>query len=174
MAEEVIDLSIDYSEEDTKRLLITKQLENAGWTGTKVRMEVAIKAGRIIRDYKRQPAEFADYVLYFGSSMANKPIAAVEAKKLQLPLGTGRDQAIDYAQKLGARFAFATNGTGFVMVDLIDNSEKNLGPNDFPTVEELTNAYLEGQSIPEKAKEYNFGKSIVIIDPLTGVNASKS
>ena len=27
---------------------------------------------------------------------------------------------------------------------------------------------------PEKAKEYNFGKSIVIIDPLTGVNASKS
>ena len=28
--------------------------------------------------------------------------------------------------------------------------------------------------IPEKAKEYNFGKSIVIIDPITGVNASKS
>ena len=28
--------------------------------------------------------------------------------------------------------------------------------------------------IPEKAKEFNFGKSIVIIDPLTGVNASKS
>ena len=28
--------------------------------------------------------------------------------------------------------------------------------------------------IPEKAKDYNFGKSIVIIDPLTGVNASKS
>ena len=27
---------------------------------------------------------------------------------------------------------------------------------------------------PEKAKEFNFGKSIVIIDPLTGVNASKS
>ena len=27
---------------------------------------------------------------------------------------------------------------------------------------------------PEKAKELNFGKSIVIIDPLTGVNASKS
>lgn len=153
MVDEVIDLTIDYSEEDTKRLLITKQLEKAGWAGTKVRMEVAIKAGRIIGDYKRQQAEFADYVLYFGSSMANKPIAVVEAKKLQLPLGTGRDQAIDYAQKLGARFAFASNGTGFVMVDLIDNSEKNLGPNDFPTVEELTNAYLEGQSIPEKAKE---------------------
>ena len=28
--------------------------------------------------------------------------------------------------------------------------------------------------IPEKSKEFNFGKSIVIIDPLTGVNASKS
>ena len=27
---------------------------------------------------------------------------------------------------------------------------------------------------PEKAKNFNFGKSIVIIDPLTGVNASKS
>ena len=28
--------------------------------------------------------------------------------------------------------------------------------------------------ISEKSKEYNIGKSIVIIDPLTGVNASKS
>jgi DNA polymerase sigma len=28
--------------------------------------------------------------------------------------------------------------------------------------------------IPKEAKEFNFGKSIVIIDPLTGVNASKS
>ena len=28
--------------------------------------------------------------------------------------------------------------------------------------------------VPEKSKEFNFGKSIVIIDPLTGVNASKS
>ena len=27
---------------------------------------------------------------------------------------------------------------------------------------------------PEKIKEFNFGKSIVIIDPITGVNASKS
>ena len=28
--------------------------------------------------------------------------------------------------------------------------------------------------VPEKSKEFNFGKSMVIIDPLTGVNASKS
>ena len=34
------------------------------------------------------------------------------------------------------------------------------------------NIYYIG--IPEKAKELNLGKSIVIIDPLTGVNASKS
>ena len=151
--DELLDLTVDYSEEDTKRLFITKQLEKAGWIGTKVRMEVAIKAGRIIGDYKRQQAEFADYVLYYGSSMANKPIAVVEAKKLQLPLGTGRNQAIDYATKLGARFAFATNGKGFIMVDLIDNSEKMLGPNDFPSVEVLTDAFEEGQTIPDKAKE---------------------
>lgn len=153
MDEEVIDLTIDYSEEDTKRLLITPQLEKSGWKGTKIRMEVAIKPGRIIKDYKRKTAEFADYVLYFGTSQANKPIAVVEAKKLQLVLGTGRDQAIDYAQKLGARFAFATNGNGYVMIDLLDNSEKVLGPDEFPSVDELTNAYLEGQSIPEKTKE---------------------
>ena len=34
--------------------------------------------------------------------------------------------------------------------------------------------YIYEMIIPEKSKELNFGKSIVIIDPLTGVNASKS
>ena len=150
---EDIDLSVDYSEADTKRLLITPHIEASGWTGTKVRMEVPIKAGRIIKENKRKPAEFADYVLYYGQSTANKPIAVVEAKRLQLPLGTGRDQAIDYAQKLGARFAFASNGTGFVMVDLLNNTEKTLGTDEFPTVEELTEAYLKDQNVPEKVKE---------------------
>ena len=37
------------------------------------------------------------------------------------------------------------------------------------------NIYINYEMIiPEKTKEYNIGKSIVIIDPLTGVNASKS
>ena len=36
------------------------------------------------------------------------------------------------------------------------------------------NIYIYDMIIPEKSKEFNFGKSIVIIDPLTGVNASKS
>lgn len=148
-----IDLSLNYSEEDTKRLFITKQLEKAGWTGDKVKMEVHIKAGRIIGENKRQSAGSADYVLYYGSSSCNKPIAVVEAKRFQTTLGMGREQSIEYAQKLGARFAFCGNGKGFICVDLLDNSEKEFKPNEFPTVEELTNIYLDDKNISEKIKE---------------------
>ena len=148
-----IDLPLNYSEEDTKRLFITKQLEKAGWTGDKVKMEVHIKAGRIIGENKRQSAGSADYVLYYGSSSCNKPIAVVEAKRLQTTLGMGREQSIEYAQKLGARFAFCSNGKGFICVDLLDNSEKEFKPNEFPTVEELTNIYLDDKNISEKIKE---------------------
>ncbi|MBQ5492900.1 MAG: DEAD/DEAH box helicase family protein [Mycoplasmataceae bacterium] len=148
-----IDLPLNYSEEDTKRLFITKQLEKAGWTGDKVKMEVHIKAGRIIGENKRQSAGSADYVLYYGSSSCNKPIAVVEAKRYQTTLGMGREQSIEYAQKLGARFAFCSNGKGFICVDLLDNSEKEFKPNEFPTVEELTNIYLDDKNISEKIKE---------------------
>lgn len=148
-----IDMTIDYSEEDTKRLLITPALAKAGWVGNKVRMEVPIKAGRIIKEGKRKKADFADYVLYFGTSSSNKPIAVVEAKKLKLPLGTGREQAIDYANRLDARFVFTSNGTGFVQIDLLSNEEKIIKIDEFPTVEELTKSYLEGVEVPEKVKE---------------------
>ena len=39
---------------------------------------------------------------------------------------------------------------------------------------DINSENIYNMTIPEKAKEFNFGKSIVIIDPLTGVNASKS
>ncbi|MBO6072101.1 type I restriction enzyme HsdR N-terminal domain-containing protein [bacterium] len=145
-----INSSTDLSEEDTKQIFITKQLENAGWIcGVNFRMEVPIKDGRIIGENKRQPAEFADYVLYYKIANANKPIAVVEAKKLRLPLGTGRDQAINYAEKIGARFAFCTNGTGFICVDLSNNTERKFGPNEFPNHDELLKIYFDNEAIPE-------------------------
>lgn len=145
-----INSSTDFSEEDTKQIFITKQLENAGWTcGVNFRMEVPIKDGRIIGENKRQPAEFADYVLYYKIANADKPIAVVEAKKLRLPLGTGRDQAINYAEKIGARFAFCTNGTGFICVDLSNNTERKFGPNEFPNHDELLKIYFNNEAIPE-------------------------
>lgn len=147
------EVMVELSEEDTKRQFITPDLEKAGWIGNKIRMEVPIRAGRIISDGKRAKAEAADYVLYYGNSSSNKPIAVVEAKKIKLPLGTGREQAIGYAQKLDCRFAFTSNGTGFTQIDLKTNDEKTIGRDDFPTVEALTSVYLSGQDIPEKVKE---------------------
>jgi type I restriction enzyme R subunit len=147
------DMSVELSEEDTKRQFITPDLEKAGWTGRKIRMEVPIRAGRIISDGKRAKAESADYVLYYGDSSSNKPIAVVEAKKLKAPLGTGREQAIDYAQKLDCRFAFTSNGTGFTQIDLKTNAEQTIERADFPTVQALTQAYLSGENVPEKVKE---------------------
>jgi len=52
------------SEEDIKRLYITKALEKAGWKGPRLKMEYNFTAGRVIFDgeeHDRQKGKRADY-----------------------------------------------------------------------------------------------------------------
>jgi type I restriction enzyme R subunit len=55
-----------------------------------------------------------DYLMLYR----NRKLAVVEAKSEDKPLTEGLGQAKQYAEKLGVRFAYSTNGLGFYEVDM--------------------------------------------------------
>src|SRR5207249_9427649 len=57
----------------------------------------------------RRPQKRADYLLRYRRDF---PIAVVEAKAIYSHPGDGLQQAKEYAQILGLKFAYATNGRG--------------------------------------------------------------
>lgn len=135
------------SEEDIKNRYITPALESKGWSKDMTRMEFTIREkteftdGKIIikgRVAKRGQRKSADYLLY---NRNNYPIAIVEAKDANVPVGHGIQQAIDYAGILDVPFAYSSNGLGFVEHDMKNGTERQLAMDEFPTPEELWARY---------------------------------
>ena len=62
-------------------------------------------------------------------------MAVVEAKRDSLPAGAGLQQAKAYAEKLGLKFAYSTNGLRIVEFNFITGREREL--ESFPTPDEL-------------------------------------
>lgn len=143
------------SEEDIKFRYITPAIEGKGWSKTDITMETRVKFtdGKICLKGNlphRDKPMYADYVLYFNR---NTPIAIVEAKDANNTPMFGLQQAMTYAQKMDAPFAYSSNGQGFVEHDFLTGKERNLGMDEFPTKEELYSRFLkeshEGESISE-------------------------
>jgi hypothetical protein len=94
-------------------------MEQAGWHGLdQIYREFPLRAGRVsVRGNKAHRDQStvlrADYSLFFK---ANIPIAVVEAKDNNKPMGSGMAQAINYADLLGVPFCFASNGDGFAVI----------------------------------------------------------
>ena len=63
------------------------------------------------------------------------PIAVVEAKARFRPAGDGLQQAKDYAEMLGLKFAYATNGTEIIEFDYTNGAERMV--TEFPEPDEL-------------------------------------
>ena len=61
---------------------------------------------------RRGPQKRADYLLQYTRDFT---LAVVEAKAAYKSPGTGLQQAKDYAEILGLKFAYATNGEGIVV-----------------------------------------------------------
>jgi type I restriction enzyme, R subunit len=105
----------DLSERDICTKFITPALVAAGWDiQTQVREEVGFTKGRIIVRGKlvtRGQAKRADYILYYKP---NIPIALIEAKDNNHPVGGGMQQALDYAALLDIPFVFTSNGDAFL------------------------------------------------------------
>jgi len=89
---------------------------------------------------RREKALRADYLLRYAP---NQTIAVVEAKRDTLPAGSGLQQAKGYAERLGLKFAFSTNGKQVVEFDYLTGRERKMTI--FPTPDELWRR-LHGQA----------------------------
>lgn len=135
------------TEEDIKALYITPALEKSGWKKPPYRlMEYYFTDGRVIAQghvHARQKGKKADYLL---SVAPNRPIAIVEAKDNNKPLGGGMQQAMDYAQILDIPFAYSSNGDGFLEHDFLTGKETELKLDEFPTMEDLKKRLYDSKS----------------------------
>lgn len=146
------------SEEDIKMRYITPAIQNAGWDNKQIRLEYAFTAGRIIlrgNVTARGKKKRADYVLSYKN---NFPLAIVEAKDNNNPVGAGLQQAIDYAKALDVPYVYASNGDGFVEQNLITGEVKELGLDEFPSPEALYKRYRVDKGIDEAEEK-------VILEP---------
>ncbi|NII11739.1 type I restriction endonuclease subunit R [Oleiagrimonas sp. C23AA] len=122
------------TEADTRANRIDPVLRDAGWgvvEGTKVYREL-ICPGRITGGGGRANPLSADYVL----SYRDRKLAVIEAKRAGLGHTDGVGQAKDYASRLQARFAYATNGIGWYGIDMQTGTEGDIYL-PFPTPQEL-------------------------------------
>ncbi len=141
------------NEADTCRVHVTPKIREAGWeqhphsiteqkTFTDGRVEVR---GSSIR---RGEQKRADYLLRYTRDF---PIAVVEAKPESDPPGRGMQQAKEYAEILGLKFAYATNGHQIIEFDYLTGQESELSV--YPPPAELFSRLKASQGIEEETAE---------------------
>jgi type I restriction enzyme R subunit len=122
------------NEAETRAELIDPALREAGWgvvADSRIGRETIIAPGRIEGAGRRGKPEIADYVLTFR----NHKLAVIEAKAETKGDTEGVGQAKAYAEKLQARFAFATNGRRIYRIDMETGKEGYVER--YPTPSEL-------------------------------------
>ncbi|MFH1367964.1 MAG: DEAD/DEAH box helicase family protein [Elusimicrobiota bacterium] len=147
----------ELSERDICTKFILPSLVKAGWDVEKqIREEVFFTDGRIfVKGNKtvRGERKRADFILYLKP---NIPIAIIEAKDNNHPVGAGLQQALNYAKILDIPIAFSSNGDGFVQHDssgFFPVPEKLLSLNEFPSPDELWKVYKKYKGIDTSKQE---------------------
>lgn len=123
------------NEADTCRTYVLPKLKSAGWEDETITEQLVLTPGRIVPigdRHTRKEGLRPDYVLFIRQ---NIPIAVVEAKAEYAQPAKGLAQAIQYAEMMGLKFAYSTNGKGIVEHDFITGMERDLEA--FPSPEEL-------------------------------------
>ena len=124
----------DETEAETRADRIDPVLRDVGWgvvEGSRIRREM-ICPGRIQAGGKRGKGLSCDYVLFHKG----QKLAVLEAKRAGLSHREGVGQAKDYAGRLGARFAYASNGLQWYGIDMATGAEGDMDL-PFPTPQEL-------------------------------------
>lgn len=144
------------SERDICTKFITPALIEAGWDLHKqIREEVSFTAGRIVvkgKKHVRKKSKRADYILFHKP---NLPLAIVEAKDGEHSIGSGMQQALEYADALDIPFVFSSNGKGFLFHDrsgISDKMEQELKLEQFPSPDILWSMYKQWKGIDDKAE----------------------
>jgi len=123
------------TEADTCRTFIVPNLHASGWEDDFITEQMVLTPGRIVpigNRHTRRDGLRPDYVLFIRQ---NIPIAVVEAKAEYKSPAAGLQQAVQYAEMMGLKFAYSSNGTGIVEHDFITGVERNLDA--FPSPDEL-------------------------------------
>ena len=146
------------SESDICAKYITPAIIAAGWDeALQIRREVFFTKGRIIvrgKLHTRGEQKRADYILYFK---ANIPIAVIEAKDNKHSVGSGMQQALNYAETLDIPFVFSSNGDGFLCHDrtgLAAQTEQELSLANFPSPTELWQRYCHYKGIETETAKH--------------------
>lgn len=142
------------TEEDIKNKFITPSITKSGWDiQSNVFFEHNFTDGRIIvrgNLTTRAKRKRADYLLMHKK---NFPIAIIEAKDNKHSIGSGIQQAIDYADILDIPFVYSSNGDGFLEHDMLTGKERELSIDEFPTPEILWNRYKDTRELNKEQVE---------------------
>jgi type I restriction enzyme, R subunit len=141
------------SEADTCRKYVLPKLIEAGWDSDphSFTEQRTFTDGRIViagEKIFRRRQKRADYILRFTRDF---PIAVIEAKPVHRLPGDGLQQAKDYAEILGLKFAYSTNGHGIHEFDYLAGREQELVS--FPTPSELWQRLVQTQGLNRESSE---------------------
>lgn len=133
------------SERDICTKFITPALRSAGWDEmTQLREEVSFTKGRVLvrgRITRRGESKRADYLLSYKPGVR---LLVIEAKDNKHSVGSGMQQALDYADPLDVPFAVSSNGDAFLLHDLTGQSamvETEIPLDHFPSPDDLWQRY---------------------------------
>lgn len=155
----------EFSEADTCREFVTPAIQAAGWGDApfEIAEQRCFTDGRIVlagRNAKRREGKRADYLLRYRRDLT---LAVVEAKPYKTPAGDGLQQAKDYAEILGLKFAYATNGREIIEFDFLAGIESKIDR--YPTPDELWHRQISGTPLAN----HNAGKTLLqSLDHSTG------
>src|SRR4051794_32414194 len=135
------------NEADTCRKFVVPRLQSAGWDNEphSIAEQRTITDGRVIpvgKGFVRKPPKRVDYLLRYTRDF---PLAVVEAKATYKTAADAVQQARIYAEMLGLKFAYATNGTDIIEIDYFAGTETHVA--DFAKPEELWDRYQTGSGV---------------------------
>jgi type I restriction enzyme R subunit len=138
------------TEADTCRKYVLPKLIEAGWDNDPYSFteQKTFTDGRIVvtgQKIKRRPQKRADYLLRYTRDFM---IAVIEAKAAYKLPGDGLGQAKEYAEILGLKFAYSTNGHGIIEFDYLTGHEREI--NSFPTPDDLWARLRSSQNLDEE------------------------
>src|SRR6266851_1278956 len=154
------------TEADTCRKFVVPKLLAAGWDTDphSIAEQRSITDGRIVpvgKGFVRKPPKRVDYLLKY---MRDFPLAVIEAKAAYKAAGDGVQQAKQYAEMLGLKFAYATNGHEIIEVDYVTGLERRVDA--YPTPGELWERYCAASGLSDDdasrlltPANYGIGKS---------------
>jgi type I restriction enzyme R subunit len=137
------------NEADTCRKCVVPLLQSAGWDREphSIAEQRTITDGRIVplgKGFVRKAPKRVDYLLRYTRDF---PLAVIEAKAAYKSASDAVQQAKQYAEILGLKFAYATNGKEIIEFDYFTGLETSLSA--YPAPDELWARYRTGNKIQD-------------------------